>query len=163
MLLFFPPLGLPSRACRHKLQQAGSSKHLGRAGDPLPEETLGTRLSLVLANTQMHPPAFHGHGRVPSASVSPASSLLPGFPGLGGGDQGAEIQNTGKLCALSKKNPLQLQQGFVSFSLPLAVSPPSPALVSCLMPISKQGTFPMILPLFVTITKINKCVFFPVV
>lgn len=120
MLLFFSLLELLSRACRHKLQQAGSSKPLGRAGDPLPEETLGTRGSLVLANTQMHPPALRGYGRVPSVSVSPVSFLLPGFPSLGGGDQGAQMENRGRLCALSKKkkknNPLQLQQGFVSFS-----------------------------------------------
>lgn len=100
----FSPLGLLRRTCKHKLQQAGSSKCLGRVGDPLSEETLGTRVSLVLANTQMHPPAFHGHGGVQSASVSPASFLLPGFPSLGRRDQGAQIQNRSKFCALSKKN-----------------------------------------------------------
>lgn len=116
---FFSLLGLLSRACRHKLQQAGSSKPLGRAGDPLPEETLGTRGSLVLANTQMHPPALRGYGRVPSVSVSPVSFLLPGFPSLGGGDQGAQMENRGRLCALSKKKkkkqPTAAPTGFCLF------------------------------------------------
>lgn len=63
-------------------QDAGHSNAWTVLGIPYPRRPWEQECLWHLANTQMHPPAFHGSRNVQNASISPASFPSQGFLAL---------------------------------------------------------------------------------